>query len=39
MNIPMKLVYNTWQFSLIFKPRQIIFIHYESRIATAIRAL
>ena len=24
---------NTWQFSLIFKPHQIIFIHYKSRIA------
>ena len=30
---------NTWQFSLIFKPHQIIFIHYKLRIATAIRGL
>ena len=30
---------NTWQFFLIFKPQQIIFIHYKSRIATAIRGL
>ena len=30
---------NTWQFSLIFKPHQIIFIHYKSRIAAAIRGL
>ena len=30
---------NTWQFSLIFKPHQTIFIHYKSRIATAIRGL
>ena len=30
---------NTWQFSLIFKPHQVIFIHYKSRIATAIRGL
>ena len=37
--IPMKPVYNTWQFSLIFHPLQIIFIHYKSRIATAIRGL
>ena len=27
---------NTWQFSLIFHPHQIIFIHYKSRIAAAI---
>ena len=27
----------TWQFFLILKPHQIIFIHYKSRIATAIR--
>ena len=27
---------NTWQFSLIFKPYQIIFIHYKSRIAAAM---
>ena len=30
---------NTWQFSLIFHPHQIIYIHYKSRIATAIRGL
>ena len=30
---------NTWKFSLIFHPLQIIFIHYKSRIATAIRGL
>ena len=30
---------NMWQFSLIFKPPQVIFIHYKSRIATAIRGL
>ena len=30
---------NTWQFSLIIKQHQIIFIHYKSRIATAIRGL
>ena len=30
---------NTWQFSLIFKPFQVFFIHYKSRIATAIRGL
>ena len=30
---------NTWQFSLIFHPLQVIFIHYKSWIATAIRGL
>ena len=30
---------NTWQFSLIFNTHQVIFIHYKSRIATAIRGL
>ena len=30
---------NTWQFSIIFKPHQVIFIHYKSRIATQIRGL
>ena len=30
---------NTWHFSLIFHPLKIIFIHYKSRIATAIRGL
>ena len=39
MKIPMQLVYNTWQLSLICNPLQIIFIHYKSRIATAIRGL
>ena len=28
---------NKWQFSLIFHALQVIFIHYKSRIATAIR--
>ena len=36
---PWNWLTNTWQFSLIFQPFQIIFIHYESRIATAIRGL
>ena len=30
---------NTWQFSLIFHPLQITFIHYKPRIVTAIRGL
>ena len=30
---------NTCQFSLIFHPHQVIFIHYKSRIATEIRGL
>ena len=30
---------NTWLFSLIFKQHQVIFTHYKSRIATAIRGL
>ena len=30
---------NIWQSYFIFKPHQIIFIHYKSRIATAIRGL
>ena len=30
---------NTWQLLLFFKPHQIIFTHYKSRIATAIRGL
>ena len=30
---------DTWWFTLIFKPHQIIFIHCKSRIATAIRGL
>ena len=29
----------TWQFSKNFHPRQVIFIHYKSRIAAAIRGL
>ena len=28
-----------WHFSLIFHPPEVIFIHYKSRIATAIRGL
>ena len=36
---PWNLFTNWWQFSLIFKQHQIIFIHYKSRIATAIRGL
>ena len=39
MKIYMKLIYNTKQFSQIFHPFQVIFIHYKSRIATAIRGL
>ena len=30
---------NMWQFSFIFHPPQVIFIHYKSRIATAIHSL
>ena len=30
---------NTWQFSLLFHPSQLIFIRYKSRIATEIRDL
>ena len=30
---------NIWQFSLIFRPLQVIFIHYKSKIATAMRGL
>ena len=37
--IPWNWFTNTWQFSLIFKPHQIIFNHYKSRIAAAIRGL
>ena len=36
---PCNWLINTWQFWSIFKPHQIIFIHYKSRIATAIRGL
>ena len=39
MKISMKLVYDTWWISLIFHPHQVIFIHYKSRIAPAIRGL
>ena len=40
MKISMKLFFtNTWQFSLVFHPLQIIFVHYKSRVATAIRGL
>ena len=35
----MKLVYKYMVIIFIFKPHQIIFIHYKSRIATAIRGL
>ena len=35
----MKLVYQYMALSLFFHPLQIIFIHYKSRIATAIRGL
>ena len=30
---------NRWQFSSSFHPLQVIFIHYKSRIAAAIRGL
>ena len=30
---------NSWQFYLFFQPHQVIFIHYKTRIATAIRGL
>ena len=36
---PINWFTNTWQFSLIFHPLQIIFFHYKLRIATAIRGL
>ena len=40
MNISMKLVYQyNMAISLLFHPHKIIFIHYKSRIATAIRGL
>ena len=35
----MKLVYQYMAISEIFRSYQIIFIHYKSRIATAIRGL
>ena len=37
MKIYMKLFTNTWQFSLIFQPLQVVVINYKSRIAPAIR--
>ena len=39
MNISMILVHQYMVFFLLFKLHQIIFIHYKSRIATAIRDL
>ena len=36
---PLNLFNTTWSFSLIFEPHQVIFIHYKSRIAAAIRGL
>ena len=39
MKIPWNCFNNTWQFSLIFHPLQVIFIHCKSRIATAIHGL
>ena len=39
MKISKKLVYKYMAILFIFKPHQIIFIHYKSRIATAIRGL
>ena len=38
-NFPWNWFTNTWQFSLIFHPPEVIFIHYKSRIAAAIRGL
>ena len=38
-NISMKLVYQYMAIFFNFKPHQIIFIHYKSRIATSIRGL
>ena len=35
----MKLFYQYMSIFLIFHPQQIIFIHYKSRIAAAIRGL
>ena len=35
----MKLIYQFMEIFFIFKPHQIIFIHYKSRIATVIRGL
>ena len=39
MNISMILLDQYMAIFLDFKPQQIIFIHYKSRIATAIRGL
>ena len=39
IKISMKLVYQYMAIFLIFNPLQVIFIHYKSRIATAIRDL
>ena len=39
MKFPRNWFTNRLQFSLIFHPTKIIFIHYKSRIATAIRGL
>ena len=39
MNISMKLVYKYMTIFFNFSPIQIIFIHYKSRIAAAIRGL
>ena len=36
MKIPNKLVYQYMAIVLFFNPHQVIFIHYKSRIATAI---
>ena len=39
MKISIKHVKLLYQYMTIFHPLQIIFIHYKSRIATAIRGL
>ena len=39
MKISMKLFYEYINFSLFFHLHQVIFVHYKSRIATAIRGL
>ena len=39
LKIPLNWFTNTWQFSLIFHPLQITFIHYKPRIVTTIRGL
>ena len=38
-NFPCDWFTNSWHFFAIFKPHQIILIHYKSRIAIAIRGL